>query len=101
MPQAPCGAGLRLLTPTRQWTTILYRLVGGTLARPWNFQRRRRSVDYVVIPVESLPIPYSITDVGRAFLAQCAAMELAAAADSASPPNSGTRLPPQPLRHSY
>lgn len=54
-----------------------------------HFPVHYRRVNYVVIPVEALPIPFNITDVGRAFLAQLAAMESPEAQDSASQQSSG------------
>lgn len=56
-------------------------------------------MDYLVVPVEALPIPYSMTDVGRAFLAQLRAMELAEVEVSVARLDTELRRPqPRPRR---
>ena len=91
MPQAPCGAGLRILTPTRQVATILYRLVGGTVPRNNQARRKPKLRIYHYMPIDTLPIPYTLTDFGKAYLEQLRAREaveelvLASLANSESP----------------
>lgn len=66
-----------ILTPTRREATILYRLVGRTMGhsgsgRYW-FMRRQ----WELLPIESMPIPYSLTDFGRAYLESLRIEEIA------------------------
>jgi len=57
-----------VLTPAWQQATILYRLEGVTMN--WSKWRTKRAGPLVVqgLPIECLPIPYTITDFGRAYL---------------------------------
>ena len=100
MPQAPCGAGLRPLTPTRQVATILYRLEGGTMGFNQHKNGTPKLRIYHYLPLDCVPIPYTLTDFGRAFLAELRAKESVAVLEPASPPDSGLPLPQPVARRS-
>lgn len=53
-----------------------------------NFIAHPRNFDYIVIPVEALPIPFNITEVGRAYVARLRAMEAQVERESVSLRNS-------------
>lgn len=87
------------MTPISQQATILYRLVEGSMARtkPGTVIEWGKQVDK--IPMECLPIPYTLTDFGRAYLAQLHLMEaLAAEAAAAHSSNVSLPLPQGPHR---
>ena len=55
---------------------------------------------YHYLPLDSVPIPYTLTDFGRAFLAELRAREAEVEPESASHPGSGLQQPPLGARHS-
>jgi len=101
VPQAPCGAGLRPLTPTRQVATILYRLEGVTMG--FNQHRHNRHFDWRLCDVcmEALPIPYTLTDFGRTYLLQLKLMEALEVEAAAAHSSNGLPLQRQAARRSH
>ena len=67
------------MTPISQRATILYRLVGATVARKKSQKVIAWGLEWEELPMEMLPIPFDLTDFGRAYLADMRARESEAA----------------------
>lgn len=64
-----------MLTGPRAQATILYRLEGVTVKirfEPAKFGNKNR---WFAVPADALPIPFTLTDIGRAYLAQLRSTE--------------------------
>lgn len=89
-----------VLTPSWQQATIFYRLEGVTVPPQARTSHRNGQVEPIDVPMEALPIPYSLTDFGRAYLAALRATESVAAAEWFSRRDNGLRRRQQAERHS-
>jgi len=87
-----------VLTHPWQQATILYRLVGATVVNRPGWQINAFGLTYVQIPVECMPIPYTITDFGRVYLAALRATESEAAREWFSRRDNGLRRRRQAAR---
>lgn len=63
------------LSGTRPQATILYRLEGVTMRIVFEPAKAGQNHRWFCVPADALPIPFSVTDVGRQYLAQLSATE--------------------------
>lgn len=78
----------------------MYRLVGVTVEKKRRLIKRYGLFVTVSIPMEALPIPYSLTDFGRAFLATEVSTVRVADLDAVVPINTGKQWRRQAPRRS-